>query len=203
MENVKGIASSTKRMGKYEKDLIDKLTFYFHENEYKVFPHSSLNIAWGSILSDIDLLLIKDNYLIYVEVKSKRDKISSAIKQIERRKDYIDYAYVATNKSIKDWAESKIGLILIKEDIIKITKEPSRFTNGPSFSSIFSLKKKCLNRFLTNGEKCKISMNKYDLARYVWTVRKSICTRDCLKEIVTCGNTCDTYCPIVTFIEIK
>ena len=109
MEHVKGIASSTKRMGKYEKNLIDKLTVYFNENGYNVFPHSSLNIAWGSILSDIDLLLIKNNYLIYVEVKSKRDKILKGMEQIGRKKDYIDYAYIATNKNINNWTDTKIG----------------------------------------------------------------------------------------------
>ena len=81
------IHKSTKHVGKYEEIIIQSLVTYFQLNGYEALPHSSLNIAWGSILSDIDILLVKENQLVCVEVKSHRDKLSKAPKQIDRIKD--------------------------------------------------------------------------------------------------------------------
>lgn len=197
-ENING---STKRMGIYEAKIIQNLTQYFRIRGYEAIPHVQLNIAWGSILSEVDLLLLKDGVLTYVEVKSRRDKLSKALRQIDRMKDYVDYACVATNKLVRKWSIPDVGLISVYDDAITLMRKPRRFKNSPSFSSIISLKKKCLARFIGNGDACRTYVSKYDLARYVYVVRKNECTRECLKEIVTCGNTCDTTCPIAGFVN--
>ena len=201
MVQARNINGSTKRVGRYEAKIIQSLTEYFQKNGHEVIPHARLNIAWGSILSDIDLLLLKENALTYVEVKSRRDKLLKALQQIDRVKDYVDYAYIATDRIVGDWNFPKVGLISVHGNVVTFEKKTKRFTNRPRFSSIVSLRKKCLVRFLGNGHACRIYVNKYELAQYVHIVRKSECTRECLKEIVTCGNTCDTYCPISKFAK--
>jgi len=201
MVQARNINGSTKRIGRYEAKIIQSLTEYFQKKGYEVIPHARLNIAWGSILSDVDLLLLKKGALTYVEVKSRRDKLLKALKQIDRVKDYVDYAYVATDRLVKDWDIPKVGLIFVHGNIVTFVRESKRFTNGPSFSSIASLRKECLARFLENGRTCRTYIYKYDLARYVYEFKKDECTRECIKEIVACGTTCDTTCPIESFVK--
>lgn len=201
MVQAQNINGSTKRVGRYEAKIIQNLTPHFEINGYEAIPHAQLNIAWGSILSELDLLLLKDGMLTYVEVKSRRDKLSKALQQIERMKDYVDYAYVATNKLVRDWDIPEIGLISVNNDVVTFIRKPTRFRGSPRFSSIIALKKKCLTMFLGNGHAYRTYVNKYDLARYIYEVRKSECTRECLKEVVTCGDNCESVCPITKFVK--
>ena len=185
---------STKQIGKYEEKIIQTLTKYFRLKGYEVVPHSSLNIAWGSVLSDVDLLLIKNNLLTYVEVKSSRDKLSRAKQQIDRMMDYVDYAYVATDKQVKNWKYENIGLFLIEGECITLLKKCKKFRSKPRFYSIATLKKKCIARFLGADNRYLMLVNKYELAEQIYNKKK--CTRVILKEIVTCGDLCETDCPI-------
>jgi len=198
----KNINKSTKRLGRHETRIIRSLAQYFQMYGREVIPHARLNIAWGSILSDVDLLLLENDMLTFVEVKSSRDKLSKAMRQIDRVKDYVDYAYVATDRLLNYWNMSRVGLISVRVDDVVVVKKPTRFRNRPQFASIVALQKKCLSRFLGNGYACRTYINQYDLARYVYTIRKDECTRECLKEIVTCGNTCDTICPISNYLNL-
>jgi Holliday junction resolvase len=188
------IYKSTKRIGKYEEKIIQTLTKHFQLEGYEVVPHSSLNIAWGTVLSDVDLLLIKDQMLTYVEVKSSRDNLSKAKQQIDRVMDYVDYAYVATDKHIKNWEFANVGLILIKDEEVALVKKGKKFHNKPRFYSVAILKKKCLARFFGTDSRYLMLVNKYELAEHIYTNRK--CTRPVLKEIVTCGDLCTNNCPI-------
>jgi hypothetical protein len=169
---------------------------YFQHIGYVAVPHSRLNIAWGSILSDIDLLLLKDGMLIYVEVKSSQDNIMRAERQTERVMDYVDYAYVATDRKVRNWAIPNVGLIYVQEDAVTLIRRAKRFSKKPRFYSIIALKKKCLTRFFGNDGHCLMTINKHELAQYVYAAKGKECTRECLKEIVTCGEPCDTNCPI-------
>jgi hypothetical protein len=195
MVMAQNIAKSTKRVGKYEEIIIQTLTKYFRQIGYEVIPHSSLNIAWGCIISDIDLLLLKDHRLTYVEVKSSRDNVAKARQQIERIMDYIDYAYVATDKQIRNWRMPNVGLIHVQEGKVTLVKRAKKFSNKPKFYSIVALKKKCIARLFGNDNRHIMLVNKYELAQHVYTKRK--CTRTCLKEIVTCGELCVSDCPIM------
>lgn len=188
------ICMSTKHMGKYEEKIIRILAEYFQREGYEVVPHSSLNIAWGSILSDIDLLLIKDHLLTYIEVKSSRDNLARAKKQIDRVMDYVDYAYVATEKNVTNWEMAKVGLIHIQDERVFLVKKGKKFRNKPRFYSVVTLKKKCLARFFGTDNRRLMMVNTYELAQNVHA--KKECTRDILKEIVTCGELCLTCCPI-------
>jgi Holliday junction resolvase-like predicted endonuclease len=190
------IAQSTKRIGKYEERIILRLTRYFQDNGYEAIPHSRLNIAWGSILSDVDLLLLKDHVLTYVEVKSSRDNIMRAKRQTERVMDYVDYAYVATDRKVRNWAVPNVGLIHVQEEAVTLVRRAKKFSKKPRFCSIIALKKKCLTRFFGNDSHWLMVINKHELAQHVYAAKGTKCTRECLKEIVTCGESCDTYCPI-------
>lgn len=199
MIRAQNISKSTKRVGKYEEKIIEILIKYFQLHDYKVVPHSSLNIAWGSIISDIDLLLIKNNEITYVEVKSSRDSLSRAKNQIDRIMDYVDYAYVATDKIVKKWDIPDAGLISVQGDSVTFSKLAKKISSKPRFYSVACLKKKCLVRFIGNNYNRLMLTNKYELAQNVYD--KKECTRDCLKEIVTCGGHCDFDCPVLKMIQ--
>lgn len=153
-----------------------------------------MNIAWGSVLSDVDLLLIKDNLLTYVEVKSSRDNLGKAKQQIDRIVDYVDYSYVATDKNVKNWEMPEVGLIHIQGEKVTRIKRAKKFSKKPSFCSVATLKKKCLLRIFGAENRHLRAVNKYELAQLVYT--KKNCTRDIIREIVTCGELCATNCPI-------
>ena len=195
MIKAENISKSTKHMGLYEEQIIRRLTDYFLEGGYEVIPHSSLNIAWGSVLSDIDLLLVKDQLLTYIEVKSSRDNLARAHKQIDRVMDYVDYAYVATDRKVRKWSSKNAGLIFVDSDKISVIKRGKRFQNKPRFYSVVTLKKKCLDRFFGMDNQCSMFENKYNLAEYVYATRE--CNRPLLKEIVTCGDLCSSNCPLI------
>ncbi len=196
MTITKTVYKSTKHIGEHEEAIIKTLTEYFKIQGYDVFPHSSLNIAWGSVISDVDLLLIKNQTLTYVEVKSSKDKISRAKQQIERVKDYVDYAYVATSKQKTNFEMPKVGLIKICKGEIKVSKIAEKFSNKPSFYSVSTLKKKCLIRFLGENKSYLTCTNKYKLAQNVYTKKEYLDMRQLLKEIVTCGDLCSSNCPL-------
>jgi Holliday junction resolvase-like predicted endonuclease len=196
---VQKIEPSPKRTGAYETLLIDQLSKHFKQIGFAVIAHAKLNFSYGCMFSELDMLLEKNGLLTYVEVKSDKDKISKAFEQVNRAKDYIDYAYIATNKRLKQWDDKNIGLISIQGDGIKITKRAKRFTHDPRFSTIFSLRKKCLIQFANKGHQCRDTQNKDFLARYIYSSKDKKLSRECLKEIVACSNMDCAACPITEF----
>jgi len=188
------IYKSTKHIGKYEERIIQTLTEHFQLKEYEVIPHSSLNISWGSVISDVDLLLIKNQLLTYVEVKSSKDNLARAKQQIDHVVDYVDYAYVATEKHVKDWEMVNVGLIHVQDGTVTLLRKARKLSGKPRFCSVATLKKKCLARFFGMENRYLMSVSKYELAQYVYTKRE--CTHSILREIVTCGELCTTTCPI-------
>lgn len=189
------VYKSTKRVGKYEERIIRVLTAHFVARGYEVVPHSSLNFAWGCILSDVDLLLIKNNLITYIEVKSHRDNFARVQRQIERSLDYFDYVYVATDRKIKNWASHQTGLIQIDNDRVTLIQRAKKLRTKPRYRSIVTLKKKCIARFFGADNSYIMSVNKCELAQIVFTKEK--CTRSVLREIVTCGELCSNHCPVL------
>ncbi len=115
MINPKHILKSTKRIGKYETIIINNLQKYFSKLGYHAIPHARFDIAWGSILSDLDLLLVKDDQLILVEVKSSKDNLARARKQIEATEDFVDRVYIATDYEPKNGLLEKLDELLLKK----------------------------------------------------------------------------------------
>ena len=196
MLKVVRVHNSTKVMGKFEESLINRVSNHFCQEGYKVFPHSRFNIAWGSSLSDIDVLLIKGDTLIVIEVKSKKDRINRAEKQMRTISDYIDYGYVATDRLPENWYNPAIGLLFVGETIETIYKA-KRFTRRPTTESLSALHKKCLLRFL--GQESNSRFLKYDVAEKIRSMGSEASIRRCLKRIVTCEENCERDCPTWRF----
>jgi hypothetical protein len=195
------VKKSTKCVGPYERPLINKLCTHFEGLGFQAFPHVRLNVAWGPCISDIDALLIYDNLVIVVEVKSCHDKFSRAELQLEAISDYVDYLYVATDKLPKHWSSHKTGLLLIKHDVIDIVKHAPQLSSKPKLDSLMALPKKCLAKFLNQHYQKKAL--KYELAQEILKHFGNEMLKGCLKEIVFCTECIEESCPILSWTEAQ
>ena len=189
------IKKSTKSIGAYEEPIISRLCNHFESLGFRAFPHVRLNVAWGSSLSDIDTLLIQDNIVVAIEVKSSHDKLAKAQRQLESLSDYVDYSYVATDKLPRNWKSRKTGLLFVSQDGVNIVRRATQLTNKPKLDSFTSLPKKCLLRF--SVEERHERLLKHDIARKIRQRYQNGPIKECLKEIALCQNCSDTTCPIM------
>lgn len=193
------VLKSSKREGRHESVIIKKLVVFFENLGYHAVPHARFNIAWGNILSDVDLLLLRNDEIVAVEVKSSRDNLKRARKQIENIKDYVDYAYVATDYIPRKFSLRNAGLIYVNGNVV-ILKSSKLLSDNPRLYSLDSLPKKCLCRWAkTRNQKCS-QKSKLDLASQI--INDSDKLKSKVKEIVTCGLDCDHGCPIWDFEKI-
>ncbi|GEM_PF-2617859 len=204
----KNVLKSSKTIGKYEQPIIDILGQYFSHQGYEVIPHARFNVAWGSILSDLDLLIVMDRKLLtLVEVKSKRDSISKARKQIERVQDYVDYAYVATEMQMLRSPTQKMDLpsfagilgVDVERCQVDLIKKAEWIRKAPAIASVAWLEKKCLTRITQQAlpEGYRRGLNrKWRLAEHVKNTVDADPLREIIKEIVVCGRNCEGDCPI-------
>ena len=188
MKKSNSILKSTKKPGIYEKKIIKTLERHFNKLGYQVFPHSRFDIAWGSIISDLDLLLLKGDELTLIEVKSSHDNLGRIKKQFPLFQDYIDYFYIATDYYPKKWPMRKAGQIVVTDSKVELLKKPKPLTKDPSIDSVMSLKKDAICKLagLTKRECNKHT--KYDLAVEIKNNYESVELKNQLKEIVTCGK---------------
>jgi len=190
------VLKSSKREGRHESVIIKKLAVFFENLGYQAVPHARFNIAWGNILSDVDLLLLKNDEIVAVEVKSSKDNLKRARRQIENIKDYVDYAYVATNYVPRKFSLRNAGLIYVNGRVV-ILKSPKLLSDSPRFYSLDSLPKKCLCRWAKTENQSYSNKSKSDLASHILNGSNGIKSK--VKEIVTCGLNCDHGCPIWSF----
>ena len=192
------ILKSSKKEGRHESVIIRKLITFFENLGYQAIPHARFNISWGNILSDIDLLLIKDDEVIAVEVKSSKDNLRRARKQIDNMRDYVDYAYVATDYVPRKFHIRNAGLIYVNGHVV-ILKRSKLLNDVPRLYSLDSLPKKCLCRWAKTQNQRYSQKSKLDLAGQI--MNNSCQLKPKIKEIVTCGLDCDHGCPIWNFEE--
>ncbi len=190
------ILKSSKREGRHESVIIKKLVVFFENLGYQTIPHARFNIAWGNILSDVDLLLLKNDEIVAVEVKSSKDNLKRARKQIENIKDYVDYAYVATNYIPRKFSLRNTGLIYVNGSVV-ILKSPKLLSDNPRLFSLDSLPKKCLCRWTKTKNQSYSNKSKSELANQILNNSNELKSK--VKEIVTCGLNCDHDCPIWNF----
>jgi len=192
---------SRKKLGKYEHKLLRILIPYFENKGFRVFPHVQLNISWGSIISDVDLVAMRNNALIGVEIKSKRDKFRPAFKQTDRICDFFDRLYIASDKREefleKNWQDWRIGLLLIKDGQV-IERKSNLLSKTPRHSTLVRLRKICLQR-LSEAIHGSSNGSKSELASNILCRMRDNHLRLILKSIVTCVRTCETICPIWDF----
>ncbi len=190
------VLKSSKREGRHESIIIKKLVVFFENLGYQAVPHARFNIAWGNILSDVDLLLLKNDEIVAVEVKSSKDNLKRARKQIENIKDYVDYAYVATDYVPRKFSLRNAGLIYVNGNVV-ILKRPKLLSDDLRLYSLDSLPKKCLCRWTKTKNQSYSNKSKSDLAVHI--LHDSDRIKSKVKEIVTCGLNCDHGCPIWSF----
>jgi Holliday junction resolvase len=190
------ILKSSKHEGRHESVIIKKLVVFFENLGYHAVPHARFNIAWGNILSDVDLLLLKNDEIVAVEVKSSKDNLKRARKQIENIKDYVDYVYVATNYIPRKFSLRNAGLIYVNGSVV-ILKSSKLLGDSPRLYSLDSLPKKCLCRWAKTQNHIYSQKSKLDLASQI--IKDSDEIKSKVKEIVTCGLDCDYGCPIWNF----
>ena len=192
------ILKSSKHEGRHESVIIKKLVVFFEDLGYQTIPHARFNIAWGNILSDVDLLLLKNDEIAAVEVKSSKDNLKRARKQIEHIKDYVDYAYVATDYIPRKFSLRNTGLIYVNGSVV-ILKSPKLLSDSPRLYSLDSLPKKCLCRWAKTKNQIYSNKSKSYLANQILNSSDGLKSK--VKEIVTCGLNCDHGCPIWRFEE--
>lgn len=181
------VLKSRKKIGRHEKQIIETLSDYFRKIGYDVLPHSRFDIAWGSILSDIDLLLIKNDTLTLVEVKSSKDNLSRVKKQFKEIQDYVDYFYIATDYYPKKWPLDNTGRIVVKDGTIDFLKMPEKIEQIPTVYSIMSLKKSDLTTMLGLQKHQTNRTTKYVMATQLQREVKGTDLKHMLKTAVTCN----------------
>jgi len=142
---VASLSVSPKREGKFEKDIIPRVARFFQERNYETKEHVSMNLAWGKVLSEVDLVAVK-NEIIIIEVKSKRDKITRAKKQLDKIRILSDYCFIASDTIVEpEQLAPDTGILLLKGDTISITREAKKIDEPVSKNFLLSFKKSHLS----------------------------------------------------------
>lgn len=192
---------SAKKLGRYERQLLGILISYFESKGFRVYPHVQLNISWGNIISDVDLVAMREDMLVGVEVKSRRDKFQHAFQQIDNIRDFFDRVYIASDNPLqfleKNWEDRRVGLFFIKDGKVS-EREGELLLAKPRHSALLTLRKICLSR-LAKAIKGKGTGNKSKLADDISMEMSEEHLKLILKSIVTCERTCETICPIWDF----
>jgi hypothetical protein len=139
--------------GIYEKPIILALERYFDSKGFSTYVNAHLNIAWGTVISDVDLLLIRKKEVIAIEVKSKKDVFRKAFFQLEKIASFIDKGFIATddentaNKFRRTDSQMGILYVNLKSNDIVIKKSAKTYEINPSSTAISCLKRCCLEEF--------------------------------------------------------
>jgi len=181
---------SPKKNGRYEEVLIDRIFNYYKERRYNIRKHVAFNIAWGSVISEIDLILQNYNEITIFEIKSKQDKIQKAHIQIEKFKKYADYIYIVSDSLIdRNMFEEEIGLIYINRNI-DILREAKKIFYNIEDKDLKKLKKACLFK-LINSDVNKEKTNKNKIIDMIMKKYSQEKINRLFREIAFCSTSCD------------
>lgn len=214
------VPRSAKREGRHEARIIGRLVPFFEAAGYDAVPHARFNIAWGSILSDVDLLLVGRapagaaaggggrQAVAAVEVKSSRDDLRRAQSQVRRLLEYADYAYVATDYTPRRFDVRGAGLIVVRGGRVHVVRSAppaggGRRGRGWGARAAAALPKKCLLRMAeARGAPAGAGRaTKAELARRVTAGRAAAAVGGELARVATCGGggACEAACPVWEF----
>ena len=224
MISAASVPHSAKREGRHEARIIGRLVPFFEAAGYDAVPHARFNIAWGSILSDVDLLLVgrapagagtaggggvaARQTVAAVEVKSSRDDLRRAPAQVRRLLEYADYAYVATDYMPRRFDVRGAGLIVVRGGRIHVVRSAPRAGGGRrrrgwGAPAAAALPKKCLLRMAeARGAGAGAGRaTKAELARRVTAGRAAAAVGGELARVATCGGgaLCEAACPVWEF----
>lgn len=222
MISAASVPRSAKREGRHEARIIGRLVPFFEAAGYDAVPHARFNIAWGSILSDVDLLLVgraqagtaggggvaARQAVAAVEVKSSRDDLRRAPAQVRRLLEYADYAYVATDYMPRRFDVRGAGLIVVRGGRVHVVRSAPRAGGGRrrrgwGAPAAAALPKKCLLRMAeARGAAAGAGRaTKAELARRVTAGRAAAAVGGELAIVATCGGgaLCEAACPVWEF----
>jgi zona occludens toxin (predicted ATPase) len=146
--SLSSLNSSPKKNGKFEEVIIDRIFKHYLNKGYNIKKHASFNIAWGSVVSEIDLILIDDEKVTIFEVKSKQDKLKKAHKQIEKFRKYADYIYVASDTLIDTNSfDESIGIMYVGKNV-DVLRDPIKISYNITAYDLKKLKKVCLGKMV-------------------------------------------------------
>ena len=188
--SLSSITPSPKVEGVHEKLIIDILVSYFRSKNFWVKRHVSLNFAWGNVLSEIDLLLLKDNKIYVVEVKSKKDKLLHAKKQLLNLMPYVDYIYLCMEKD--DYInniDDSIGIILYKNEMVNIINEPKLINLDIIKTDLLKLKRNCLLKII--NRKIPKNLDKEHLCNIILLEHTQNKIKSYLRQILLCDKDCN------------
>ena len=161
--SISSLSKSPKREGKHESDIIPRVAQFFEDRGYLTRQHVCINLAWGRVLSEIDLVAIKNEEITIIEVKSKRDKVMRARKQLEKMRALSDYCFIATETPIQGFQfRVDTGILLVKGDNrVLVMREATRLNDPVTKDTLLRLKKECLRDLSEEtGISSKMSKNK-------------------------------------------
>lgn len=218
------VPRSAKREGIREARIIRRLVPFFEAAGYDAVPHARFNIAWGSILSDIDLLLIgrpggaagrgARQEVVAVEAKSSRDDLRRASAQVGRLLDYADRAYVATDYAPRRFDVGGAGLLVVgrggggRVDVVRAAprapgwRGKGGIVGAAAAAAAAALPRKCLLRMAEARDMQGASRHaKARLAQCVAGGTDAEALGCELTEVALCGGggACDAACPAWEF----
>jgi hypothetical protein len=164
---ISSLAISPKREGKFEKEIIDKVALFFREKGYETKEHVSMNLAWGNVLSEIDVIAIRNEEIVIIEVKSKRDKINRAKKQLDKIRIFADYCFIASDIAVEPTRfADDTGILLLQEGKTTIARDAIKIGDQVSRNFLLCFKKRHLNE-LGKEFGSKQSMSKKELTSFL------------------------------------
>ncbi|XHH10241.1 MAG: hypothetical protein ACFCUE_06310 [Candidatus Bathyarchaeia archaeon] len=192
---------SSKKIGKYENPLMQKISGALSSDGYDVLTHVRLNIAWSNVISDIDVIAISEKETIIMEVKSSHDNFYKAFSQLKNLEGFADKLYIATDKPVNTikmdkWVDESIGLICVEEKKLKIIKPAKYFCAFPKVGAISQLRKKCLFH-LANLLGVPAYLSKAEIENRLVGTFNSLELKMVIKQIVLCEGNCEKNCILI------
>lgn len=186
--SLSALEKSPKKEGKLERDIIPKVAKFFRERRYETKEHVSMNLAWGRVLSEIDLIATKEEKIAVVEVKSKRDKVIRARRQLDKMRSLADYCFIASETIVRESCFSDdTGILLVGDDRIWLIRDARKLNEPVTKGTLLSLKKECLMELSGEAGLCR-RMSKDSMADFLLD---NVSARDLkrkVKGVVFCSD---------------
>jgi hypothetical protein len=175
--------------GQFEQPLILALDEHYRRMNYSTYLHAQLNISWSNIISDVDLLAIKGDKSVAIEVKSKKDVFTNAFSQLDKIAPFVDKCFIATDNEIMANKfrnmKREFGILYIDLTYKDITVKKRAKASNREFSlkHLGFLRKCCLQELATEWNIPSVQSKPY-LALDLMRNAESSKLRKRMKEIV-------------------
>lgn len=132
-------------------------------------------VMYGTKRKLTDLLVLKNDQLIAIEIKTDRDNLRRIEEQISESKKLFDYVVVCTTmthlEKIKQLLSEDIGIYSVNEHNIKIIRKPKKQKNLDKNEMLFSMNSNYLKKHLNLSSSTSVNLNSDEIRQQY--VRKS------------------------------